>query len=586
MNKLLKFFTPYTVHILTLVVVAYAQVSATLALPDYIAKIVDKGIMAKDMGQIYQNGLMMLLLTLVAGILATITGFLAARIATGVARDVRLAVFTRVESFAISEFDTFSTASLITRSTNDIQQIQMATTMILRMMLLAPFMAVIGFQKALSNAPSMGWIIGAGVVALIVMIVVIFSIGVPKFKLLQKKVDKLNLVTRENLTGLRVVRAYNNEQREQQKFELANQDVTALNLFTNRLMVVMQPMMMLILNLSVLAIVWFGAGLIDHGTIQIGNMLAFMQYAMQVIWSFLMISIVFIMVPRASVSANRVAEVIAVQPSITDPDAPVVLPKSTAAKVEFKNVTFKYPGAEVPVLTDISFVAEPGQTTAIIGGTGSGKTTLINLIPRFYDVTEGAVLFDGVDVRQATQHNLHARIGYAPQKSMLFSGTVKSNITYGNQKASASLVEQAAAVAQADQFIRTLPKKFDNEIAQGGANVSGGQKQRLSIARAIAAKPGVYLFDDSFSALDFKTDAALRRALKDTLDRQTVIIVGQRISTIADADKIIVVNDGKIVGQGRHNELLKTNRVYQEIARSQLSDQELESLELANGGHA
>ncbi len=583
MNKLLRFFKPYLGYIAILVLVAYLQVTATLMLPDYIASIVDKGIMAKDMNQVYQNGVMMLLLTLLVGVLAAIAGFLAAKIATGAARDIRLAIFTRVESFSINEFDTFSTASLITRSTNDIQQIQMTTIMMFRMMLLAPFMAVIGFQKAISNAPSMGWIIGAAVVALIAMIVVIFAIGVPKFKLLQKMIDKLNLVTRENLTGLRVVRAYNNEVKEEQKFDQANQDLTKLNLFTNRLMVIMQPMMMLIMNLSVLAIVWFGAGLINDNTIQIGNMLAFMQYAMQVIWSFLMISIVFILFPRASVSANRVAEVLAAKPTIVDPVKPIAPSKDGVGKIEFKNVSFAYPNAEVPVLKDISFVAEAGKTTAFIGSTGSGKTTLVNLIPRFYDATGGEILIDGVNVRDMKQKDLRKMLGYAPQKSVLFSGTVQSNIKYGNKNANETQVKKAAEIAQATQFIKKLAKQFDNEIAQGGANVSGGQKQRLSIARAIAVHPKIYLFDDSFSSLDFKTDAALRQALHDNLNDKTVLIVGQRIGTIADADNIIVLNEGKIVGQGTHSELIKSNSVYREIAKSQLSDEELNSLKLASG---
>jgi ATP-binding cassette subfamily B protein len=574
-KQLVRFIKPYWLLFILLVGFTYLQVMANLKLPDYMAKIVNEGIIAGSMHEIYHSGLVMLLVTLGGAACAVGVSYLASHIATGFTRDVRQALFSRVERFSINEFNTFSTASLITRSTNDMQQLQQALTMMLRMMLMAPIMAVGALQKAIGMAPELSWIIGVGIAIMLSVIIVLFKIGIPRFKLLQKMVDKLNLVTRENLTGLRVVRAFNNEKREEAKFEAVNQDLTKLNLFTNRLMVVMQPVMMLVMNFATLAIIWFGAHLIYNSTIEIGNMMAFLQYAMQVIMSFLMISIVFIVVPRASVSARRVNEVLATEPTILDPEQPKKMPKNVAGQVEFRNVSFSYPGADTAVLSGITFVAEPGQTTAFIGSTGSGKTTLINLIPRFYDVTEGQVLVDGVDVRDMRQHDLHALIGYAPQKGVLFSGTVASNIRYGRKELSDTEMKKAADIAQASEFIAGLDETFEHDIAQGGANVSGGQKQRLAIARALAVDPALYIFDDSFSALDFKTDAKLRRALATETAQKTVIIVAQRIGTIAGADKIIVLDEGRIVGQGTHAELLKTNAVYREIAASQLSDEEL-----------
>jgi ATP-binding cassette subfamily B protein len=410
------------------------------------------------------------------------------------------------------------------------------------------------------------------------MVIFLFGMALPKFKLLQKMVDRLNLVTRENLTGLRVVRAFNREHTEEKKFDTANTDLMNLNLFVNRLMVLMQPFMMLVMNMSLVAIVWFGAQQISTETIAIGNMLAFMQYAMQAIMSFLMFSIIFIMVPRAAVSAGRINEVIETQSSIRDPAKPKKLAAKGQGRVEFREVTYTYPGAENPVLSGISFVAEPGQTTAFIGSTGSGKTTLINLIPRFFDVSTGQILLDGVDIRDLKLDDLYSQIGYVPQKGVLFSGTVKSNVTYGNKKASDSNIKKAAQIAQASDFIAKLDKGLDSEVAQGGTNLSGGQKQRLSIARALAIQPKLYIFDDSFSALDFKTDAALRKALKAETKNKTVLMVGQRIGSIMDADKIIVVDEGKIVGEGTHKELLKNSDVYREIAKSQLSDEELKGV--------
>ena len=578
MLKLLKYAKPYIWMILALAILTYVQVIANLKLPDYTAKIIDDGVIAEQISAIYSNGGMMLLVSLLGGLASVGVGYLAARIATGFARDIRLKAFKNVESFSASEFNTFSTASLITRSTNDVQQVQMVMVMLLRMALMAPFMAVGALQNAINSAPELSWIIAVGVGAVIAMVIFLFGMALPKFKLLQKMVDRLNLVTRENLTGLRVVRAFNREHTEEKKFDTANTDLMNLNLFVNRLMVLMQPFMMLVMNMSLVAIVWFGAQQISTETIAIGNMLAFMQYAMQAIMSFLMFSIIFIMVPRAAVSAGRINEVIETQSSIRDPAKPKKLATNGKGRVEFREVTYTYPGAENPVLSGISFVAEPGQTTAFIGSTGSGKTTLINLIPRFFDVSAGQILLDGVDIRDLKLDDLYSQIGYVPQKGVLFSGTVKSNVTYGNKKASDSNIKKAAQIAQASDFIAKLDKGLDSEVAQGGTNLSGGQKQRLSIARALAIQPKLYIFDDSFSALDFKTDAALRKALKAETKNKTILMVGQRIRSIMDADKIIVVDEGKIVGEGTHKELLKNSDVYREIAKSQLSDEELKGV--------
>lgn len=574
MTKLLKYFAPYTWLLLLLLLLTYGQTAANLALPDYMANIINQGIVGQNTGIIYHFGLIMLLVTLAGGLCTVGVGYLASKIGTGFAKELREKIFTKIEGFSLVEFNKFSTASLITRNTNDIQQIQTVLIMLLRLALMAPFMGVIAIIKANSLAPSMTWIMAVSVIALIAIIAVIFIVAMPRFTRLQKLVDKLNLVTREALTGLRVIRAFDKEKYEEQKFEKANRELTDVNLFVNRLMVILQPVMMLIMNLTMIAIVWLGAHKIDAGSLQIGNMLAFMQYAMQAIFAFLMISIIFIMVPRASVSANRVAEVLEADATIKDPGLPVQAPK-LGGRVEFKDVTFAYEGAEDPVLHHVSFSAVPGQTTAFVGSTGSGKSTLISLIPRFYDVTQGQILVDGVDVREMGQEDLRSRIGYVSQKAMLFSGTVKDNITYGKPGASQDEVAHAADVAQASEFINELKKKFENPIAQAGANVSGGQKQRLAIARAVVKQPEIYIFDDSFSALDFKTDAALRKALQEETKGKTVLIVAQRISTIMQAEKILVLDAGKIVGQGTHSELLGNCPVYREIASSQLSEEEL-----------
>lgn len=579
MLKLFKFFKRYLWQIILAVVFTYLQVMTNLRLPDYMAGIVNEGILRQNNSIIFHYGLIMILVTLAGAICTVVSGFLASKISTGFARDVREKVFEKIESFSIDEFNNFSTASLITRSTNDVQQMQTLVFMSLRLMLIAPLTAIGALQKALANAPSMSWIIGVSVLALFAITTTLFIFGIPKFTLVQKLLDKLNLVTRENLTGLRVVRAFNNEEKEEEKFQNVNRDLTDINLFVNRLMSILQPSMGLILNFSVIAIVWFAANLISKGNLQIGNMIAFMQYSTQVITSFLMISIIFIMIPRASVSGTRIAEVLSTEPTIKDPKKAVRPNKSGRGKIEFKDVVFAYPKADLPVLTDINFTAEPGKITAFIGSTGSGKTTLINLIPRFYDVTAGQILLDNVDIRDLNLKDLYSQIGYVPQKGVLFSGTVKDNISYGNKGLSLAEIKKFADIAQADEFINKLPKKFENNIAQGGANVSGGQKQRLSIARALAVKPKVYIFDDSFSALDFKTDRELRKALFAETGNSTVLIVGQRISTIMNADQIIVLDEGKIVGRGTHSELLKDNKIYREIAYSQLSDEELKGVQ-------
>jgi len=574
-GKLVKFLKPYTLGIIGVLILTYIQVQTSLQLPDYMAKIINQGIVAQNNSVIWNTGMLMLLVALLGAACTIGLGYLSARVATGFSRDLREKVFTKVESFSMKEFDKFSTASLITRSTNDIQQIQMVFLMILRMVLAAPIMAVGAVIKAYHMAPSMSWILALAVTVLVGMIMVIFAIALPKFKMLQKLVDKLNLVTRENLTGLRVIRAFNAESYEEKKFQRANRELTDVNLFVNRLMVVMQPMMMLIFNMSAIAIVWFGAHLIGTGNLAIGDMIAFMQYAMQVIMSFLMLSFIFIMVPRASVSAGRIAEVIETVPSIIDPDKPKKFTAGVKGIIEFKDVTFSYPGADTPVLKNITFEAHAGETTAFIGSTGSGKSTLVNLIPRFYDVTKGQIMIDGLDVRDVSQKDLCNKIGYVPQKGVLFSGSVESNVKYGAPKATELEMKKAIETAQAYDFVMELEDKYKTNIAQGGTNVSGGQKQRLSIARAIIKKPEIYIFDDSFSALDFRTDAALRAALARETKNVTVLIVAQRVSTIMNADKIVVLDEGKIVGMGTHKELLAKNPIYQEIASSQLSKEEL-----------
>ncbi|MDF2532004.1 MAG: transporter related [Clostridia bacterium] len=523
---------------------------------------------------IMNAGILMLLIALLSAACTVIVGLLSARIAAGLSRNLRKSVFTKVESFSNTEFDKFSTASLITRTTNDITQIQMLVIIMIRMVIYAPIMGAGGVMKALNKSSSMTWIIALAVVVLLGLILTVFTVAMPIFKIIQKLIDRLNLVTRENLTGMMVIRAFNTQDFEERRFDSANKDLTNTNLFVNRVMVFMMPAMMLVMNGVTLLIVWVGAHQIAESAMQVGDMMAFMQYAMQILFSFLMLSMMFIMIPRAAVSAQRIAEVLETKPTIVDPKDPKHFDKVQGV-VEFKNVTFRYPGAEGDALKNISFKANPDQTTAFIGSTGSGKTTLINLIPRFYDVTDGQVLIDGVDVKAVTQHDLRERIGYIPQKGSLFSGTIESNLKYADENASDEAITKAASIAQAMEFISEKPEGFAAEISQGGTNVSGGQKQRLSIARALVKKPKIYIFDDSFSALDFKTDSALRKALKAQTEESTVLIVAQRISTIMNAEQIIVLEDGNVVGIGTHKELMENCETYQEIALSQLSKEEL-----------
>lgn len=531
---------------------------------------------AMQNGYILRTGLLMLGITLLNALAAVMIGFLASRIAAGGARTLRRDLFAKVESFSNAEFDRFSTASLITRTTNDVTQVQMLVVMGLRMVCYAPIIGIGGIIMALGKSVSLSWIVALAVIFLLGTILVIFSIAMPKFKIVQKLVDRLNLVTRENLSGMMVVRAFGNQKREEARFEKANSNLTKTNLFINRVIVFMMPFMTLIMNGVMLMIVWFGSKQIEASTMQVGDMMAYMQYAIQIIMAFLMISMMFIMVPRAAVAADRIAEVLETKPSIRDPESPVSLPVPVRGEVAFHDVSFAYPNAEENALEHLTFTAKPGETTAFIGSTGSGKSTLVQLILRFYDVTEGSITLDGVDIRHLTQKDLRAQIGFVPQKGLLFSGDIASNIRYGNENATDAEVRHAAETAQASEFIDAFPKGLETGIAQGGTNVSGGQKQRLSIARALAKKTPVYIFDDSFSALDFKTDAALRRALSNDTADAAVLIVAQRVSTIMRAEQIVVLDEGKIVGIGTHKELLETCPTYREIAESQLSEEELQ----------
>ncbi len=524
---------------------------------------------------ILRTGFLMLLLSLAGAACTIAVGFLSARTGAGLARNLRRSVFTKVESFSGAEFDKFSTASLITRSTNDITQIQMLVIMMLRMIIYAPIMGVGGIVRAMETAPSMWWLIAAGVGILLVMIAVVFSIALPKFKIIQSLIDRLNLVVRENLAGMMVIRAFNRQPFEETRFDRANRELTDTNLFINRVMVFMMPMMMLLMNGLSVMIIWIGAHQVAQASIQVGDMMAFLQYAMQVVFSFLMISMMFIFIPRAAVSGARIADVLETEPSINDTAEPKRFNTPVKGVVEFRDVSFRYPGAEENVLCGINFTARPGQTTAVIGSTGSGKSTIVRIIPRFFDVTEGAILLDGVDIREVTQHDLRAKIGYIPQTSTLFSGTIESNLRYADENATQDELWAAADIAQADEFIDDKPEGLETVIAQGGANVSGGQRQRLSIARALVKKAPIYIFDDSFSALDFRTDAALRRALREKTAASTLIIVTQRISTIKNAEQIVVLDDGQVAGIGTHQQLMQTCETYREIALSQLSQEEL-----------
>ncbi len=529
----------------------------------------------KQTDYIVHTGLLMLLVTLLSVACTIAVGFLSARTAAGLARDLRRNVFQRVESFSSTEFDKFSTASLITRSTNDVTQIQMVVIMMMRMVIYAPIIGVGGIIRALAKSTSMWWIIALAVIVLLSLVMSIFSIALPKFKVIQNLIDRLNLVTRENLSGMMVIRSFNMQGFEEKRFDKANVDLTSISLFINRIMVVMMPAMMFIMNGVTVLIIWVGAHQVAQSQMQVGDMIAFMQYAIQIVFAFLMLSMMFIIIPRAAVSADRIADVLETEPHIKDPETPRHFPASFKGNIEYRNVNFRYPGAEEDVLHDISFTARPGQTTAFIGTTGSGKSTIINLIPRFYEVSGGAILLDGIDIREVTQHELRDKIGYVPQKGNLFSGTIESNLLYADENASDKELRLAADISQSTEFIEAKSEGMQTEIAQGGMNVSGGQKQRLSIARALVKKAPIYIFDDSFSALDFKTDAALRRALKEYTGSSTLLIVTQRVGTILNAEQIIVLDEGKIAGKGNHEELMRTCEIYQGIALSQLSSEEM-----------
>lgn len=581
MWRLARYLKPYLLLVILLVGFLVGQTLANLALPDYMARIVNKGIVGNDTDVIVSTGITMLVVTLLGGLYTVAASFMASRVATGFTRDVRNDTFEKVESFSPLEFSRFSTASLITRCTNDMQQIQMTMYMLLRLALMAPLMGIGAVIKAYDLAPSMTWIMAVAVGILFVVIATLLILVMPRYTRLQQLVDRLNLVTRERLTGMRVIRAFNRESFERDRFEETNDNLMDLNVTVNRIMGIMQPVMMLILNFTSIAIVWVGAHKIDQNQLLIGDMLAFMQYAMQVIFSFLMISMIAVMVPRAAVSARRIVEVLDTKPSVEEPAHPIAAPRA-GGKIEFQNVSFSYPNADTAALRDITFTANPGETTAIVGPTGSGKSSLLGLIERFYDATEGTVLIDGVDVRQQDLADLRARIGFVPQKAMLFSGTIDSNFRYGKEDATEQELVHAATTAQAIEFIERFDDGLEHPISQSGSNVSGGQRQRLSIARAIVRDPEIYIFDDSFSALDFRTDANLRAALAEETQDSTVLIVAQRVNTIRHAEKILVLDAGRLVCEGTHESLLQSCTVYQEIAASQLSEEEL-ARESSNG---
>jgi len=573
--RLLRMLRPFSIPLAAVIVVVFLQSMGDLYLPTLMSDIVNKGITNSDVDYIMQMGARMLAVVLGSSLCAVLASYLSAHIAMGLGEALRGRIFRKVITYSLHEFDKISTPSLITRSTNDVTQIQNVLVMSMRMVIGAPITAIGGIILALQKDRGLAWIITIVLPILTALITVVAVRGFPLFQAIQKKIDRINLVLRESLTGVRVIRAFNREAAEQARYNEANRDLTQTAIRVNRMFATLMPSIMLVMNFTTLAILWFGTKRVDVGSSNVGNMMAFLQYAMQILFSFLMASIMFIMIPRAQASANRINEVLDLESEVVDPERPEAPQASRRGTVEFRNVSFQYHGAEEPAVRDISFMALPGETTAIIGSTGSGKSTLLSLIPRFYDVTSGSVLVDGVDVRDMGQEELRARIGYVPQKAVLFTGSVGENIRFGKEDASDQEVARAAETAQALDFVSAMEGGFDAPISQGGTNVSGGQKQRLAIARALVKGPEIYLFDDSFSALDFKTDARLRAALKrDTADA-TVIIVGQRVATIMDADRIIVLDDGRIAGMGTHRELYASCDVYREIVASQLSEEEI-----------
>ena len=574
MIKLLRFMKPYRAILVLVVVLAFAQALANLYLITLMANIVDYGIVKQDIGYIWRTGGLMFVIA-VGGTLAAVIGiYFSSKVATGFGKIIRAKLFTHVQRFSLHEFDKLGSSSLITRTTNDTTQVQQVTVVALNMIITAPITMVAGIILALNQDVGLTWILLIAMPVLVATIVLLFSRAIPLFRSIQVKLDRINLILDEGLTGVRVVRAFDRQQYEEQRFDVANRDLTDVTIRVNRMVAALMPAMMFVLNVSSVAILWFGSIRVNNGDLQVGAMIAFLQYAMQILFSLLMVSMLFIFLPRAAAAATRINEVLAIEPEITDPEQ-VKRADEQRGYVEFQDVTFSYPGAEEPALSHISFSAAPGEVTAIIGGTGAGKSTMISLVPRFYDVDSGRVLLDGVDVREMSQAYMRAKIGFVPQKTVLFSGTIAENIRYGKEDATDEEVRYAADVAQASEFIQNMPDGFDSEIAQGGTNVSGGQKQRLSIARALVRQPEVYVFDDSFSALDYKTDARLRSALRQETRDATVLIVSQRVSTVMDSDQIIVLDEGHVVGIGRHRELMETCEVYRDIVSSQLSSAEI-----------
>ncbi len=576
MILVIEYMLEYPGMILGALTLLVVQAICDLSLPDYMSDIVDNGVINGNVNYILQIGGKMILITLLSAACMVITGYFASRIAAFTARDIRADVFKRVQTFSNPELDKFSPASLITRTTNDITQIQLLIIMMMRMVFYSAILGTGGAIKAISESRTLSWTIVGAVLALVVIIIILFNIVMPKMRIMQTLVDKVNLISRENLEGMLVIRAFNTRKFEESRFDGANVALTDTSLFINRTMMMMMPTMMFIMNITTVLIVWFGAHQIANLTIDIGKMMAFMQYAMQIIMSFLMLSVMFILIPRAMVSAGRIKEVLETVTMVKDKVKAIRPRADFVPDIEYENVTFGYPGGEEPVLKNISFKAIHGQTTAFIGVTGSGKSTLVNLLLRFYDVTGGRILVDGVDIRDMKRTDLREKIGYIPQKATLFSGTIKSNLQYADSKSTFENIQRAARIAQAEEFITSVPNGYDAHVAQGGTNFSGGQKQRLSIARALVKNAPIYVFDDSFSALDMKTDAALREALHRETGRSTMFIVAQRVGTILTADQIIVLENGEIVGKGTHRELLHSCAVYREIAMSQLSEDELE----------